>query len=83
MTGLENKISEFIEKAYCCKCNANIKVEHCDGMYYLKLFLINRCMNPLVIAFQTDDEEKFLDFVYKELKTRQLHKSQFFQLEKA
>lgn len=57
---------------YGAKFIRKLKVEYNDELMQLKLYLHDNMNHPLVISIQTDDKDKFLDYINKELKQRTL-----------
>lgn len=82
---LENEIRELINCAVNGKYIGNLKIEKeevegDDPIWTLFLFL-DRTMTPLILSYQ-GTEEKFKDFVFKEIKTRKLERVSFYRAEK-
>lgn len=80
MDGLEKDIKEMIESLYNCYYNKGLKVQKIDSLYKLTLELWDPNFGGLVIAKECNSDKEFLDYIYKELRTRRLDRSQYAQL---
>lgn len=58
-----------------------IVVQYIDGIYSLRLHVHDNFWCPLVMQLQTDSEDAFLDYICKELKERQLIRSDYCQVD--
>ena len=57
-----------------------MKIEDLNPGYKVS-FILNHSENPLIIASDLQDEE-FLEFIKKELKTRKLHRTKYYNTRK-
>ena len=80
MNHLEEAILKYIEETYHKKYIAGIKVTRLSsGGYKLMMDMGNPDKQQLVIFSDEEDEIKFLEFIKKELKSRCLHRVQYFK----
>ena len=79
MNHLEKNILDIIEKRYKRKYVGGIKVQKLISGYRLTLDMGNPDKGGIKISVDTDSEEDFLNYIEKELISRQLQKVQFFR----
>lgn len=81
MKELETKIHEYIEHLYKAKFTNRLEVNHSNGIFELILGLPVDDI-PTTISLQTDDEEKFLEYVCNELKSRNYLRIKFLNVKR-
>ena len=81
MEALKKKILNLMECVYQHNYISRIEVNHNGEAYILKLYLQNRDWGPLVIANQCETDDEFLCFVEKELRTRNLIRSEHYKIQ--
>ena len=79
MTGLESKIFDYIEKTYEVTFSGKVEVIINGNEYTLNLVL-NNYMQPINITTQAINDDKFYEFITKELGNRNLVQVQYFKL---
>ena len=79
MNYLEKQILDIIEKRYKRKYVGGITVTKLVSGYKLVLDLGNPDKRVIQISADCESEEDFLNYIEKELVSRQLHKIQFFR----
>lgn len=84
MTALEDKIFKFIESEYEAtflgKVKVDITTEENQPIEYTLGLILSNYMIPLYISMQTNDEDKFYNYVCKELQQRNLSVVKYFKL---
>ena len=78
MTELEQEILDIINTEIDGKYVGKLRVIHEGPTWELRIYL-DRWFTPIVLAFEGTEEE-FKDFVKQEIKTRKLHKTKFYSI---
>lgn len=76
---LEKRICELIEVNYDAVYTGYLKVEHLNPGYKLSIGIPSYMM-PTTIATDIDNEEEFLKFIDKELKTRNYLRQEYYKV---
>ena len=85
--GLQQAVLQLIEKIYCKKYIGRLEVIYHEAddsnpaEYILHMYPHMQLRAPLCMAVQCDTDEEFLQYVEKELKTRNLIRSEFYKIE--
>lgn len=58
-----------------------IVVQYIDGIFRVRLHVHDNFWCPLVLSMQTDSEDELLEFICKELKERELIRSDYYKIE--
>jgi len=73
----ESDLKKFIECFYECKFTGKIKIEEIyEKTFYIRLIL-NQDERPLQMTYD-GDFDKFIEFVKKEIGSRQLNKTEYY-----
>ena len=81
MTGLETKILNFIETKYNATFLGKVEVV-IDGEEYCLNFTLNNYMIPMIICYQSADDDTFYTHITKELSLRDLVRVDYLKLVK-
>ena len=76
---MKEKILKFIEQNYKKKFTGRMEILKDDISITLKMYFLDDYA-PLSITLGTTDEKQFLDFVFKELKSRRLDVVKYYKL---
>ena len=76
---LEKRICELIKSNYDATYTGYLEVEHLNPGYKLSIGIPSYMM-PSTIATDIDDEEEFLKFIDKELKTRNYLRQEYYKV---
>lgn len=77
MDNLKTKILNVIKEALCAEYIGELDVIKENDSFILKLYL-NQREAPMYFAYQGTEEE-FLNYLYKDLKKRQINRAQYFK----
>ena len=77
---LEEKIRGMICGIYGSKFLKNIAVKYDGESYQLRLHVHDNMWCPMVMSIQTNDEDTFLEYIKKELNSRQLQMSEHIEV---
>ena len=81
LTNIEKQVLDLIERSYR-QCYINrIQVTHNEDLYTLKLYLHDQQWCPLVIMGQCESDQDFLKLVEKEIKERNLVRSEHYKIQ--
>ena len=58
----------------------NLVVRYDGESYQLRLHVHDNVWCPIVISMQTDDQDAFLAYICEELRTRQIHRSEYLKV---
>ncbi len=76
---LEEKIHDYIMKLYNAKYEGLLKVKK-GNLEYSLIIGIPSYMSPTTIASNHTNDEDFLDFIFKEFKSRNYMRTEFYKV---
>lgn len=85
-SGLQQAVLDLIKKIYCVEYNHRLEVFKMEGTdnepttYILHMYIHTQRNQPMVISYQCETDEEFLSFVERELKLRNLIRSDFYKI---
>lgn len=81
MKELEKKIVDYMNNWYKVEYTDYIEVTNENGIYSVALG-IPTYLQPTYISLQTNDSNMFLDYVFKELRTRNYIRNYYYKIVK-
>lgn len=78
MTELEQEILEIINTEIDGKYIGKLRAFHNGVAWELRLYL-DRWFTPVILSFEGTEEE-FKEFIKQEIKTRKMHKTKFYSI---
>ena len=78
---LRQEILNHILNLYCARYEGFLSVEKIDTMYKFSIG-IPSYMCPTTISIETDSDEKFLSFIYEELRKRNYIRLYIYKVER-